>query len=423
MRASVINRGITGAAAVAFGFGGAGVAQEVVELPRRDRPLSVETTGVYAVGGMAGEPWEQFADIRTVAFDDAGKLYVFDADNYRVVVVDGRGGHLREMGKEGEGPGELAMPMSMAVARDGTVAVFDMGHQGFVLFGADGAYRKNVPVDIQRGFPVRSLVPERGGGLLSASRGLVLSGPDEPEAARESGVPLLRYRLDGVEGESVPETLCHAWRPPPPRGPDAAVSAGGIELRAAGPAAFEPAIAVGALADGSIVLSDSTAWAVKILDPEGNLTRVLTRPFEPRAVTRRDERRERERRLEELASSGGPRLRMMTPDGNADIGRDQAKAMLERMIANLRFHPVIPVTARVAVDREDRIWVERVGRAVAEDGPVDVITAFGDYVGTIPPGGFRIPDAFGPGGLVAVIERDELDVPTVAVKRIRLGRE
>ena len=32
-----------------------------------------------------------------------------------------------------------------------------------------------------------------------------------------------------------------------------------------------------------------------------------------------------------------------------------------------------------------------------------------------------IPDAFGPGGLVAFVERDELDVETVVVKRV-VGR-
>ncbi|MFV2008104.1 MAG: hypothetical protein ACC667_11700, partial [Longimicrobiales bacterium] len=40
---------------------------------------------------------------------------------------------------------------------------------------------------------------------------------------------------------------------------------------------------------------------------------------------------------------------------------------------------------------------------------------------TIAADGMRIPDAFGPGGLVAYIERDEFDVPTILVKRLPGG--
>ena len=46
------------------------------------------------------------------------------------------------------------------------------------------------------------------------------------------------------------------------------------------------------------------------------------------------------------------------------------------------------------------------------------MTATGDYLGTLPPDGPRIPDAFGPGGLMAYIETDEMDVPTVRVVRL-----
>ncbi|MDE2795022.1 MAG: hypothetical protein OXL34_09410 [Gemmatimonadota bacterium] len=42
----------------------------------------------------------------------------------------------------------------------------------------------------------------------------------------------------------------------------------------------------------------------------------------------------------------------------------------------------------------------------------------GTYVGTLPPQGLGTPDAFGPGGLPAYIEFDEMDVPTVRVVRL-----
>ena len=57
--------------------------------------------------------------------------------------------------------------------------------------------------------------------------------------------------------------------------------------------------------------------------------------------------------------------------------------------------------------------------APAPASAVDVISADGRYVGTFPPqAGAIMFSAFGPGGLVAYVETDELDVPTVVVKRV-----
>ena len=53
-----------------------------------------------------------------------------------------------------------------------------------------------------------------------------------------------------------------------------------------------------------------------------------------------------------------------------------------------------------------------------QDGPTDVLTPDGAYLGTIAADGLRIPDAFGPGGLVAYIEEDELEVQRVRVARL-----
>ena len=53
------------------------------------------------------------------------------------------------------------------------------------------------------------------------------------------------------------------------------------------------------------------------------------------------------------------------------------------------------------------------------NGPIDVLTIDGGYVGTYPAGALQMPAAFGPDGLVAFIETDELDVETVVVRRLR----
>ena len=48
----------------------------------------------------------------------------------------------------------------------------------------------------------------------------------------------------------------------------------------------------------------------------------------------------------------------------------------------------------------------------------DVVTSDGRYVGTFPAGATAMPVAFGPDGLAAFVEIDDLDTPTVIVKRV-----
>ena len=82
------------------------------------------------------------------------------------------------------------------------------------------------------------------------------------------------------------------------------------------------------------------------------------------------------------------------------------------------FADEVPVLWGLAVDWENRIWVERRGPTGQGDGPTDIVTPAGEYIGTLPPDGLRTPDGFGPNGLMAYIERDDLDVPTVRLVRL-----
>lgn len=69
------------------------------------------------------------------------------------------------------------------------------------------------------------------------------------------------------------------------------------------------------------------------------------------------------------------------------------------------------------MDWSDRIWVQRTALP-GETGPIDILSADGRYFGSLAPGGLRIPRAFGPDGLLAYVERDELDIQRVVVVRL-----
>ncbi len=63
-------------------------------------------------------------------------------------------------------------------------------------------------------------------------------------------------------------------------------------------------------------------------------------------------------------------------------------------------------------------WVQRRGDEPLSDGPIDILSPEGEYVGTYRTGATEMPDAFGPDGRAAFIELDDFDVASVVVRRL-----
>ena len=83
------------------------------------------------------------------------------------------------------------------------------------------------------------------------------------------------------------------------------------------------------------------------------------------------------------------------------------------------FHEV-SVLLDLRTSPKGTIWVGRRGEEPGSGGPIDLLTPDGHYLGSYPAGATAIPWAFGPDGLVAFVQSNELDVHTVVVKRLPL---
>lgn len=404
------------------------VSQEVVDLPGQDQPLTIEEEEIFSVGSIAGEEWETFSRVEGVAFDEGGNLYILDAQNSRVVKVGPQGQLLAELGRAGEGPGEFGRPMAFSVTRSGEVRVFDLGHQGFTVFNPDGSFQSTARVTGEGFF-----VPN--GGLMSLPNGTMVDGGRSAgklqvlsSGGGEDRILPRPVSMFTLSDKVVITTAFEAWNPLSAVGVqrEEAFSGGGFQMTGTPMRAFDAELYVGAFPDGRLAVADSTTYTVKVVEPGQGVIRTLRRPFTPRAVSRRDETAERNRQLEQIAareessrggtaySSGGGGSRSMT------ISSGRGSDLLRARIETMEFGEEIPVLAGMTVDWAGRIWTERTGRRVGEKGPIDLIDAEGRYVGSADPEEFRIPDAFGPDGLVAYIETDEMDVPRVVVMRLEL---
>ena len=407
-------------------------AQQVIELPAEDRRLDADFEEVFRVGAIAGEPWEMLGTVRSVAFDARGNLYLFDGIggvtgpglDPRILVYDANGAFVREFGRSGEGPGEFNVPSTMVVMRDGTTAVADIGHRAYQLFDESGGFVRMVRVDAV-GFPLlaasRTAVDPRGNGVYAiASRGraAMSRGPDTSEPVSR---PILRLSLEG--DMAAIDTVAEGWLPPPPETSGGEVPGVMIEgrpvtfgeLGLGQSTVFEPELLMAVLAGGQVLFSDSSAYALKITGDGGApIGRVITRPLEPERVTPAIEEAEKERmqaRRRAFGGSGRTRmLEMRGSDGNVQSATYE--------LPEPAFFPELPLIHALSGSWDGRIWVQRRDDYPETDGPIDVLTPEGDYIGTFPAGTTALPDAFGPNGLAAFIELDEFDVATVVVRRL-----
>lgn len=379
-------------------------AQELIDLPGEDIPLSADFELVYRIGSTeAMAEWEQFSTILSVGFDAAGSLYLLDGTGSggagRGVVVDRSGRHVRDFGRRGEGPGEFRIGRELVVWRDGRSVVVDM--TGYHVFSAGGEFERMVRETGVFGAMDRvGFRPDRTGShavlaltdrsivrvdMSSESVGIGVLVEQDWAAGSSESAPR------DMDFEEVLEEIGEEW-------------------------GFEPEILFDALPTGGVAFTDSSDYAIKLTDATGSISHILRRPIQPLPVTERTKDAERERRLEEQSDRQATALEGDPPP--------QILSMFNRIfeaqragIENMRFHPEVPVVAAVRVTWEGTLWIERsMEPGASEPGPIDVIGSGGRYVGTVGAGQLEMPDAFGPDGLVAFIETDEFDVPVITVR-------
>ena len=377
-----------------------------------------EVEDVYRVGAVEGGQLDSFSRVTSVAFDDQGRLFILDSDARRVIVVESDGTLARAFGSQGDGPGQFRMPQTLTVLPSGEVAVADAGRRGVLVFAPDGEHLRTVPFGEGHVGGAGALFPEpSGGAVVFASRGMVMAPGGGGPPTLPTDIPIRRLALSG-EGVGEMSVVHRAWRPTREGLGDLQVRTEGGQVRFSGSGpgmvAFEPQLHLAVLPDGRLAVADSSTYRIRIHSPEGELLETVERPVTPLPVGDREREAERERRMQELQEGGGPQIQIAVggPGGSTQsFDQTDMREMLEEQVRNLAFWPEIPVIRSLATDREGRLWVRR-------EGAIDLLTPEGELLGTVPAGEFTLPNAFGPDGLVAWVEPDELEVPFVRVARL-----
>ncbi|HEX6910531.1 MAG TPA: 6-bladed beta-propeller [Longimicrobium sp.] len=406
------------AALLALDAGGAWAQGSIVRLPEADRALAGTAPQVFAIGKAEGAEHEMFGEVSGVGFDAQDNLYVLDRQNKRVMVYDRTGRFVRQIGKEGQGPGELIQPLNLVMGGDGSVVVSDVGRFGYAVFRTDGTFVRNVRAE--------GLVPAMRTGMSWHPRGGVVStfiqlpGQDPsrpPQISTAEPVMLFPFgggqptRIFAVPGN---DRVSQSTGPAPGGGQQ-------VRMMRRPPPAFSPQTLVGVLPDGNVALSFTSGYTVRIVDLNGQTLRYLQRPVRARMVTERDREQARQARREMMSSGRGRITIQMGGGGGGPAPRAAApsNAEIERLMGEMEFADTIPALQGLRVSPSGKLLVGRTGANVGDPGPVDVITPEGQYLGTFT--GVGLPDAMSRSGLAAYIEDDEDGVQRIVVRRLPPG--
>ena len=88
----------------------------------------------------------------------------------------------------------------------------------------------------------------------------------------------------------------------------------------------------------------------------------------------------------------------------------------QAQIDQMEFAEQVFVLQNIFAGSDGTLWLERAPNAWGDDAPVDLVAADGRYIGTVT--GVKLPLAVSRSGLAAWVERDELDIEKISVRRL-----
>jgi hypothetical protein len=177
------------------------------EQPSHVRLLRIEPD--LSIGGGDGGPGS-LGDIRSIAVDHQGRIYVLEAQAQEVRVFDSGGTWLRTVGRSGSGPGEFRMANGIALGPDERLWVYDPGNGRVSIFDSSGTLDRSYP------FQVTSYGYVWLGGV--DAEGHLVDKIDIPDG--DSTIPAIgRLDLERGRADTLPMPRCEVPSLPPYRFP------------------------------------------------------------------------------------------------------------------------------------------------------------------------------------------------------------
>lgn len=356
-------------------------------LPEWPAPRAIEAEPLLRIGREEEGPYQLAFVARALLIED-GSIVVAEASAQEVRIFDSDGRHVTTLGRRGEGPGEFSGIGDVFAYSDDSLAVYDGRLRRTTIFDREsGAYR-TVANQIEGNYAVFGRAGD--GPLLLYSPG---SGyrPDLPAG--------LQWVLTDIVAVDPFDGSYRVIAQLPQR--EQFVEPGG-DTRPVIPGRY----AIHAAADGGFYWGTPDRYEIGFFDVEGVKRRALRRPIEPRRVQQDD--------IDAYVEAQLDRVRRF--EGEAALPR------YRRSYEEASYGELVPLFGVAFVDRNQRLWVSGPVWPDVQGPPLEwtVFSEEGMWLGDL-----RAPDQLmvfdSRGDLVLGVWTDELGVPHVQLHRIVEG--
>jgi hypothetical protein len=378
--------------------------------------LAVLVIGPGAAGGQqkvalakpTAETTESFTRITAIRELPSGKVLVADAQDKVVQLVDFASGSVTKVGREGNGPGEYALPFALAGLPDGSTLVHDMLNRRFLIIGADGK---------PGGFLEMPRPPASGGGgggpvILGGIQ--QLRGYDNQGRLYFTGSP---FSPTGGTADSVALQRWDRVRPAfdtvgylklPAGSAQRSGNANNVTIRMGNNIRFTPAEAWAVAGDGSIARVFPDPYRVVWLHGKGAPVTGPVVPYSPIKVTEADKKEI----LDAQRRNPGTRIMIGGPPGGGGGGGPPPNFQPpapEFADTKPPFESGIGIQGSVLATPEGEVWVLRTRPAGDKTPSYDVFDRTGTLVKKVSLNPSSRVAGFGK-GTVYVVRTDEDDL-------------
>jgi hypothetical protein len=211
-----------------------------------------------AIGKSKNEGEFLFSEIRSIAVDDAGNIYVLDEKENHILAFDHTGKHLTTFGRAGQGPGEFTLALTMGLTNRNEIGIEDYRNR-LVYYSTGGEYIRNLPL-AKAG--VRRIIIDSSGNILGI---VIMRDGDNSRYDLNKYDPDLNI-LHTLGSTPTPSSSSEGFNP----------FSGSIYYR------FDK--------DDRVVWGIPDHYEIRICDTTGNLVKKITREYDPVEITKEEKK-------------------------------------------------------------------------------------------------------------------------------------
>ncbi len=97
-------------------------------------------TEIMSIGVEEGDEQYMLGSIFGIAFDKLENIYLLDNPYHCIKVYDKNGKYLKQIGRQGQGPGEFNKPSRISITSDDRIVVFDLGNRRICILNKQGDF-------------------------------------------------------------------------------------------------------------------------------------------------------------------------------------------------------------------------------------------------------------------------------------------